>query len=85
MKSVTKYKGVVLRENMPNTVLNYKPYAVYLTNGGRFEFSTVAEFKRAVNSQNKLGIMQIDSDGKWRGKGVKPGEFFDYAIKYQIK
>ena len=85
MRTITTYKGVKLQENKSNKLVHWCPYAVYLSNGNRFEFDTIAQFKRAVNGLHKFGLMELCPDGKWRGAGVKPGEFKDYAIKYQTK
>ena len=86
MKTVTTYKGVVLKENTPMAnVIGFCPYAVYLTNGNHFQFSSIAEFKRVVNAADRsLGIMEIHPDGKWDGKGVLQSEFREYALKNQI-
>lgn len=85
-KTVMTYKGVVLKENNPNKMLHMCPYAVYLKNGNRFEFSSIAEFKRIVNCEydESLGIMEICPDGKWRGGGVKQVNFKQYALDNQI-
>ena len=87
MFTITTYKGVVLKENFPfhNKTLGHCPYAVYLTNGNRFQFSSIAEFKRVVNATDpSLGIMELDSDGKWHGAGVKQKDFREYALAHQI-
>lgn len=87
MVTVTTYKGVVLKENTPfhRNILGHCPYAVYLTNGNRFQFSSIAEFKRVVNATDpSLGIMELDSDGKWHGAGVNQTKFREYALAHQI-
>ena len=86
MKTITTYKGVVLKENTPiKGFLGNCPYAVYLTNGNHCQFSSVAEFKRVVNATDpSLGVMELGTDGKWLGKGVRQAEFREYALKNQI-
>ena len=87
MKTIAKYKGVVLKEGFTvKGVMGNCPYAVYLKNGNHFQFSSIAEFKRVVNAtEPSLGIMELLPDKSWKGAGVRQIEFREYAINNQIK